>query len=411
MIKTVNRLATFFYAWTFSRHWPGPTTTTGIIKGFAMSFHALFAACSLVTWHSIRTASSSTLFGPWTMCGMASIVFDSWWFGLMVSRHGFKLLDPVRRGTTIAFCVFWIAFALYRILVMLFVCVLLCSLPRLPHEARSDLFSGRGRCPDDSFHLIDQDSETITPTPSTSGPTASSASMVSCSSSTAPLVHPAAAGPYTHSYQYPYPYPHAFVGAKVATLRSLAKRLTVRRPRYGAGGGRFNRLEEQVDDEEEEVGEDKSGAGAGVGQAKGLRDKTRAAGGVRPSWRFWRRSPSIRHQSAAGSILTSESGTGVPLIRVSQPREEETDGNSLRAGLRDEQASPVLLFDAGAAAGERGPFDTPATATGACSPVRRETSFRDTSSSSSSEEEEEDEDEAQRAYEARRRERRGARGG
>lgn len=89
-----------------------------------MSFHALFAACSLVTWHSIRTASSSTLFGPWTMCGMASIVFDSWWFGLMVSRQGFKLLEPVRRGTTIAFCVFWIAFAYYRLLVMLFVWVL-----------------------------------------------------------------------------------------------------------------------------------------------------------------------------------------------------------------------------------------------------------------------------------------------
>lgn len=45
----LHRLATYYYAWTFSRRWPNPSTTPGVIKGFAMTFHALFGLFSLLT--------------------------------------------------------------------------------------------------------------------------------------------------------------------------------------------------------------------------------------------------------------------------------------------------------------------------------------------------------------------------
>lgn len=149
---TAYRLATFYYAWSFSRKWPNPTTTTGVIKGFAMTFHALFGFCSLLTsvplcsfplgswkplrveqhapiltgsstrsWHPIRISSQSLMFGTWTTFGFAGIVFDSWWFGLMVSRKGFDLLESSRKGVTVAFCVYSGFYAVYRLVVMLFV--------------------------------------------------------------------------------------------------------------------------------------------------------------------------------------------------------------------------------------------------------------------------------------------------
>lgn len=70
---------------------------------------------------SIRISSQSIMFGTWTTCGFASIVFDSWWFGLMVSRKGFDLLEPSRKGISVAFCVYSGFYAVYRLIVMLFV--------------------------------------------------------------------------------------------------------------------------------------------------------------------------------------------------------------------------------------------------------------------------------------------------
>lgn len=61
------------------------------------------------------------MFGTWTTCGFASIVFDSWWFGLMVSRKGFDLLGSSRKGISVAFCVYSGFYAVYRLVVMLYV--------------------------------------------------------------------------------------------------------------------------------------------------------------------------------------------------------------------------------------------------------------------------------------------------
>ncbi|KAL7337075.1 hypothetical protein BJY59DRAFT_705185 [Rhodotorula toruloides] len=82
-------LSTFYYAWSISRSWPSPTNFTKVIRVFAMIFHALFAAQSVLTWHSLFVASRSISSGLWITFGIASIVFDSWWFTLMASRHGF----------------------------------------------------------------------------------------------------------------------------------------------------------------------------------------------------------------------------------------------------------------------------------------------------------------------------------
>ncbi|GAA5937546.1 hypothetical protein JCM3775_001266 [Rhodotorula graminis] len=120
---------TFIYAWQFRgpSPWHNPSTFTKAIKILAMVCHALFAAQSLLTWHSLRLTSKSLSFGLWATFGFASIVADSWWFGLMVSRLGFDSLcgddggDCVRKSVTIASCVFFGAFGVYRLFVILVV--------------------------------------------------------------------------------------------------------------------------------------------------------------------------------------------------------------------------------------------------------------------------------------------------
>ncbi|TNY18331.1 hypothetical protein DMC30DRAFT_61431 [Rhodotorula diobovata] len=119
--------ATFTYAWQFSRSWPNPSTFAKTIKVFAMVFHALFAFQSLLTWHSLRLTSKSLSFGLWATFGLASLVFDSWWFGLMVSRKGFEAVcgedggDCARKSITIASCVYFGAYGVYRLFVLLVV--------------------------------------------------------------------------------------------------------------------------------------------------------------------------------------------------------------------------------------------------------------------------------------------------
>lgn len=91
-----------------------------------MASHALFSFTSILTWHSIRISSRSIMFGTWASFAFASIVFDSWWFGLMVSRKGFDSVGasaPNRKGVTVAFCVYSGLYAIYRLIVLLFVCV------------------------------------------------------------------------------------------------------------------------------------------------------------------------------------------------------------------------------------------------------------------------------------------------
>lgn len=68
-----------------------------------MVSHALFACQSLLTWHSLRLTSKSLSFGLWATFGFASIVADSWWFGLMVSRKGFESLWCVRLSSPFSF--------------------------------------------------------------------------------------------------------------------------------------------------------------------------------------------------------------------------------------------------------------------------------------------------------------------
>ncbi|BGP32090.1 hypothetical protein JCM10296v2_003869 [Rhodotorula toruloides] len=120
-------LSTFYYAWSISRSWPSPTNFTKVIRVFAMIFHALFATQSILTWHSLFVASRSMSSGLWITFGIASIVFDFWWFTLMASRRGFGHLcgddggSCSRKGISIAFCVFLGFYALFRLIIMLFV--------------------------------------------------------------------------------------------------------------------------------------------------------------------------------------------------------------------------------------------------------------------------------------------------
>ncbi|GAA5820462.1 hypothetical protein JCM11251_005635 [Rhodosporidiobolus azoricus] len=121
--------ATFFYAWNFSRKWPNPTNFTKVIKIFAMIFHSLFALQSLFTAHSLHQNSRSLSFGLWSVAGLASIVFDMWWFAMMVSRKGFDAVcggddgsaSCARKNITLAFIVFIFFYSLLRLLVLLFV--------------------------------------------------------------------------------------------------------------------------------------------------------------------------------------------------------------------------------------------------------------------------------------------------
>ncbi|GAA6040907.1 hypothetical protein JCM8097_003181 [Rhodosporidiobolus ruineniae] len=120
-------LATFFYAWNFSRKWPNPTKFTKVIKIFAMIFHALFSFQSFLTSHSLHQRSRSLNFGTWSIVGMASVVFDMWWFSLMVSRKGFDAVcgddatSCSRKNITLAFVVFLFAYSLLRLLTLLIV--------------------------------------------------------------------------------------------------------------------------------------------------------------------------------------------------------------------------------------------------------------------------------------------------
>ncbi|GAA5840300.1 hypothetical protein JCM9279_002339 [Rhodotorula babjevae] len=121
--------ATFVYAWQFRgpSPWHNPSTFTKVIKILAMVTHALFACQSLLTWHWLRLTSKSLSFGLWATFGFASLVADSWWFGLMISRQGFESLcgdaggDCVRKSVTIASCVFFGAYGVYRLFVILVV--------------------------------------------------------------------------------------------------------------------------------------------------------------------------------------------------------------------------------------------------------------------------------------------------
>ncbi|BGP48212.1 hypothetical protein JCM10450v2_004084 [Rhodotorula kratochvilovae] len=124
--------ATFIYAWQFSRDWPNPNNFAKVVKVFAMTTHGLFALQSLLTWHSLRVTSTSLSFGLWATFGLASLVFDAWWFALMSAQEGagFSAVcgevkdgsaDCARRGVTIASCVYFGFYGLYRLFVLIVV--------------------------------------------------------------------------------------------------------------------------------------------------------------------------------------------------------------------------------------------------------------------------------------------------
>ncbi|GAA5900185.1 hypothetical protein JCM5296_001482 [Sporobolomyces johnsonii] len=139
-------VVTFFYAWSFSRDWPNPTTMVKVLKGshlsptpllcgadeflwtvFAMVFAALYSFQGFLTVHSLRLKSKSLSFGLWSVFGLGSIVTNMWWFALMVSRGGFDALcgssssSCSRKNITIAFTVFMFAYGLVSLIVMLIV--------------------------------------------------------------------------------------------------------------------------------------------------------------------------------------------------------------------------------------------------------------------------------------------------
>ncbi|GAA6053026.1 hypothetical protein JCM3770_002389 [Rhodotorula araucariae] len=121
--------ATFIYAWQFSRNWPNPNNFAKVVKVFAMTFHALFATQSLLTWHSLRVTSTSLSFGMWATFAIASLVFDSWWFALMTASSGAGFVavcgadggDCTRTGVTIASCVYFGFYGLYRLFILMVV--------------------------------------------------------------------------------------------------------------------------------------------------------------------------------------------------------------------------------------------------------------------------------------------------
>ncbi|GAA6008709.1 uncharacterized protein JCM10292_005035 [Rhodotorula paludigena] len=117
--------ATFVYAWQLSRSWPNPSNFTKVMKIFAMVFHAMFAAQSILTWHSLRVSSKSLSFGLWTVLGFGTIVLDGWWFGLMTSRNGYNAVcgdedaQCVRKNILITFTVYLAIYGLYRLYIII----------------------------------------------------------------------------------------------------------------------------------------------------------------------------------------------------------------------------------------------------------------------------------------------------
>ncbi|GAA5881207.1 hypothetical protein JCM3774_000653 [Rhodotorula dairenensis] len=338
-------LATFYYAWSFSRKWPNPTTTTGVIKGFAMTFHALFGFCSLLTWHSIRISSQSIMFGTWTTFGFAGIVFDSWWFGLMVARKGFDLLESSRKGVTVAFCVYSGFYAVYRLVVMLFV-----------------------------FHFDVRYNEGLA--------TAMGTVAAAPAPTGVPSVVHIAGPPVAHPGAYQYPLSQQ----TVTTLRSLAKRLSIQR-----GSRRpFARLEQH----DGAVHEAAPGNRGDVSDPRWGSPWTK----VRKWWPGSRRAlPAVDQSVNVGST----SGQ-VPLIRVSVHQDSLASMHQRSDDEALDHDDPVL-FDATSVRGSS--LDSYDLVEPRSLPVQSPRGTLNSSSGFSSGDEE-DEQEAQRAYEERRRRRR-----
>ncbi|POY71931.1 hypothetical protein BMF94_5039 [Rhodotorula taiwanensis] len=350
VVALLAGFATFFYAWSFSRHWPSPTIATGVIKGFAMTSHALFSFTSILTWHSIRISSRSIMFGTWASFAFASLVFDSWWFGLMVARKGFDTVGasaPNRKGVTIAFCVFSGFYAVYRLLVLLFV-----------------------------FHFDVRYNEGLAATmgTATAGPAQPQVIQIAGPPPSCPPPH-----------QLPqHPSPYMFSPPTVATFHSLAKKLSIRRSRSER---QFARLEQR-----EEEALRRNGESEPIG--------TKVAALVRQaSRRWWTRSGGGGRQN------------DVPLIHVSLHEEdvEARRGRGRKDGSFDEddEDDGSVLFDAtsiGGAASSLGSYDMVNTSHESV-PGRKLDKGKGRAVSSESEEED-SEDEAQRAYEERRRQRR-----
>ncbi|GAA5983688.1 hypothetical protein JCM10908_000381 [Rhodotorula pacifica] len=379
-------LATFYYAWTFSRKWPAPTTTTGVIKGFAMTFHALFGFCSLLTWHSIRISSQSIMFGTWTTFGFASIVFDSWWFGLMVSRKGFDAFGSAsRKGTTVAFCVYSGFYAVYRLMVMLFV-----------------------------FHFDVRYNEGLAATMGTSTmappPTVTTVAAPPVIQIAGPAAQPtyAAAAPAAAAHHHHPTYQYPLSQHTVSTLRSLAKKITLRRPRAGLDR-RFARLGQQ--DDEERVGADTrdvQGEGGGVeGEGFGARMMRKAS-----ARRWWPRPRRAQGDDLAATTMQGQ----VPLIRVSL--HQDSTPRNLHSNTKEEEYDNDhgVLFDAVSSSSAAGSssFGSYNMISGSSAGSYDSKGVRAERGSSHSEEEdfswdddeEEDEMAAQRDYEERRRRRR-----
>ncbi|GAA5920544.1 hypothetical protein JCM1841_005716 [Sporobolomyces salmonicolor] len=149
VVALLAAVVTFYYAWSFSRDWPNPTTMVKVLKGshlsptpplcgadgflrtvFAMVFAGLHSFQAFLTAHSLRLKSKSRSFGLWSVFGLGSIVSNMWWFALMISRGGFDALcgssndsssSCSRKDITIAFTVFMFAYSLVSLIVMLIV--------------------------------------------------------------------------------------------------------------------------------------------------------------------------------------------------------------------------------------------------------------------------------------------------
>lgn len=205
-------------------------------------------------------------------------------------------------------------------------------------------------------------------------------------STVAPSVVHIAGPPVTHptAYQYPLSQP------TVATLRSLAKRLSLRRgPRRP-----FARLDQHEADVQEERARDSNVSGLP------------RAGSTWTTVRKWW--PARRGRAGAGQPVGQ-----VPLIRVSVPQDSPATARRGDNGDEDDrgldQDDPVLFDAASAVRSSLDSYDLIEPASRSSVSQHRSGTLEDSSARLSSGDEEE-EQEAQRAYEERRRRRRLRRG-
>lgn len=212
----------------------------------------------------------------------------------------------------------------------------------------------------------------------------------------APSVVHIAGPPVVHHPPTTYQYPLS--QQTVTQLRSLAKRLSIKRG--SSSRRRFARLDQH--DQE---------ADGGDGSDRQARIDSTSAMGSRLSRimprQWW---PSHRRQASTEPFVASLNKKRVPLIRVSEHQEENSPALDDRDRHRADDHDDPILFDAVSVGGSSldsyelvgspsATFQTGESALGGSGRAEF-----------SSEDEEEDEQEAQRAYEERRRMRRQARG-